>query len=340
MLLIDSLYINNSGGLELLKYLVEYTNKYSIETDFLIDHRCREHFITIKDDRKFVIKASIKSRLNFYKKHSKKYKYIFCFGNIPPNLKVNANVSTYFHNINLLKIPPNSSNRNKIMSLLKQKYIKFYKNNTNRWIVQTNNTKDVLTKVLDEKSEKTLVIPFFQPINTKISVVDSTLRNDYIYISNYTKEKNHTNLIKAWFELYKLGYRLTLHLTLSSIPIELNRLIDEAKKRGIPIINHGFIPKSQVERLLLKSKVTIYPSLNESLGLGIIEALQYGCDVIGPNLPYIHTICKPSSTFDPFSIESIVESVIKYETNKLNRSELLIKNDIDQLFEVILKQYN
>ena len=86
--------------------------------------------------------------------------------------------------------------------------------------------------------------------------------------------------------------------------------------------------------LYRKSVATIYPSHNESLGLGIVEALTAGCDVIGADLPYIYSICKPSETFDPYNPESIADAVVAYERNR-NKSILIARNKIDGFINLL-----
>ena len=115
------------------------------------------------------------------------------------------------------------------------------------------------------------------------------------------------------------------------MPEELNQLLSVCIERGVKIINHGFIPKNEVEKLYSISKATIYPSINESLGLGIVEALNYGCDLIGADLPYIHSISQPSVLFNPFDVNSIVEAVILYESGNCQKSKLKIYDSIDNL---------
>lgn len=44
MLLLDSLYINNSGGKILLDYLVEILETHKIPTYYLFDERCKGDF--------------------------------------------------------------------------------------------------------------------------------------------------------------------------------------------------------------------------------------------------------------------------------------------------------
>ena len=103
------------------------------------------------------------------------------------------------------------------------------------------------------------------------------------------------------------------------------------------MINHGVIPFNEVFDLYKQSKAIIYPSHNESLGLGIVEAITAGCDVIGSDLPFLHSICKPSQVFDSFSAESIADAVMKYEQGGTQKSELTIYNHIDELIELLNK---
>ena len=91
----------------------------------------------------------------------------------------------------------------------------------------------------------------------------------------------------------------------------------------------------QVIELYGMSKAIVYPSHNESLGLGIVEALVAGCDVIGANLPYIHSICHPSVVFDPYNPESIADAIEEYEKEENHKSVLTIYNHIDELIELL-----
>lgn len=336
MILIDALYINNSGGLELLKYLIEYIEQNNISAYYLLDKRCENSFLNIPKNRKTVLEASFINRRRFYKKIPNSINSVLCFGNIPPTMPKKVTIYTYFHNINLLVIPRGGSLKQYLFNKLKQIFILYFKSNTDKWIVQTTYTKNALCENLKISEEYCLVLPFFRPLDNLFSL--SRNRQDYIYVSNYVKEKNHENLIYAWNILYKLGYNLRLHLTLSNIPLRLDNLLKKSIENGTPIINHGFVPKEKLGKLYLQSKATVYPSFNESLGLGIIEALQYGCDVIGSNLPFIGAICKPSGVFNPYDVDSIVESIVNYETKKRNHSKLLINDNLPELIELLDKQ--
>lgn len=333
MLLIDSLYINNSGGLTLLKYLVKEIQKFNTDIFYLIDHRCSSHFLDIPDNKKCIMKASLLSRYNWYRKYGRNYKKIFCFGNIPPPIKLKCTVYTYFHNINLLNIPLTEPIKIKIISATKRFIFCRFKKNTDYWIVQTSNTKNELIKHLWENPQKVKILPFYNIEGAdKCGKLD---RDGFIYASNYTRQKNFEFVIKCWDMMAEHGYTPTLHLTLNYIPPQLLQLINCANKKGAKIINHGHLDTNELFSLYRKTKALVYAATNESLGLCIIEAIENGCDVIAPDLPYVYCICNPSSVFTLFSIKSFVKALQKYESEP-STTENLSTNKINELLNLLI----
>ena len=55
----------------------------------------------------------------------------------------------------------------------------------------------------------------------------------------------------------------------------------------------------------------IFPSLNESLGLPLIEANLYKLPIIASDLDYVYDVCEPSLTFDPYSEEDIFKKILE-----------------------------
>ena len=128
MILIDSLYINNSGGFRLLEYLIRELNKKQIDYFLLADARCMGKF----DECEYVsyMPASLWERRKFYKVKYGHFSSVLCFGNIPAPVKMEAPVYTYFHNINLLTLAETHSFAQKMKSWLKREVFRFYKNNS------------------------------------------------------------------------------------------------------------------------------------------------------------------------------------------------------------------
>ena len=142
-------------------------------------------------------------------------------------------------------------------------------------------------------------------------------------------------MLEAWHILRERGLNQTLHLTISSASYSFLKKLEDAIKSGLSIVNHGSIPFYEVINIYTKCKATIYPSHDESLGLGLLEAIHTGCDVIASDLPFVHAICKPSATFKVKSPESIANAIINYEKNIFYHSELTINNEINSLIQLL-----
>lgn len=333
MLLVDSIYINDSGGFQLLNYLISTLIEKNVDFFLLADMRCEGKFDNCRSVN--YMKASLWGRKRFYKAHKDSFSSVLCFGNIPAPIKMKVPVFTYYHNINYLTLKGLASKMVTLKSLAKREVYRHYKNNTDYWIVQTTNTKDALTHYLRVEEKKVLIMPFYYlPVSLK-NIANVPHGDDYVYVANYTGSKQHEELLVAWEILHEKKIDKVLHLTVPETKKDfLNRVL-AVQKKGVKIVNHGFVPFENVIKLYAKSKAIVYPSLNESLGLGIVEAIEAGCDVIGSDLPFIHSICKPSQVFNPYSATSIADAVAKYEKGECVRSELTIINHIDDLIELV-----
>lgn len=335
MILIDSLYINNSGGLRLLEYLVDELRMRNIKLQLLADSRCRGVFDDLTDVEYY--DASLKIRKKIYSQDLSNYSVVLCFGNIPPLRRLSVPVYTYFHNINLLTLAEAHSINVKAVSWLKREVFKHYKKNTDYWLVQTSNTAKELIDHLGESPERVKLMPFYELPEGVSEIAKQPHGEDYVFVAVDVPGKSHKELLEAWDILHKKGVDKTLHLTVQD-GSPLVEKIKGAQNEGVKIVNHGVIPFPEVFNLYKQSKAIIYPSHNESLGLGIVEAITAGCDVIGSDLPFLHSICKPSGVFNPYSAESIAEAVMAYENGSTKKSELTIYNHIDELVKLLTNQ--
>lgn len=333
IILVDALYINSSGGLHLLEYLVYELQSRNVLFHLLADSRC----VGIFDNLNSVeyMDASLSKRKRWYKKHVLDFKKVLCFGNIPAPIKLNVPVYTYFHNINLLTLSQANNLKSKAIAWLKREIFRYYKEHTNFWLVQTSNTANELIFHLKERPERVKVMPFYELLDALCILKYGNHGEDYVFVSDYTGAKGHEELLKAWEKLHQMGVDRTLHLTAHERNVTFIEKVKKVNQRGVKVINHGFIPFNQVLGLYKNSKAIIYPSHNESLGLGLVEAIEAGCDVIASDLPFTHSICKPSVVFNPYYVDSIVDAVLKYESGLCRKSELLIHNHIDEMVNLL-----
>ena len=221
--------------------------------------------------------------------------------------------------------------KQKIMFWLKRSYIKSKKRNTDFWFVQTSNTENELITNLNVDKSRVGLYPFYR-IPEKLKLEPN--RTDYIFVGEDSGSKGHRELIDAWKILYDKGVKRTLHLTVSNRSPLYNELMT-TQSQNMGIINHGFIPLEDVFSLYAKCRATVYPSRNERFGLGIIEAMESGCDVIASDLPFVHAICEPSEVFDRRSPSSIADAVIRYE-KVTTKSYKTVGDKVNDMIDVII----
>lgn len=334
MVLLDAIYINNSGGKVLLDYLIENLEASGMHVHYLLDSRVFQNHPKINPGNDVTyLKSGLMSRHAFYKKNGNKFSKVLCFGNLPPSLKLNAKVSTYFHQQLFIKIPDDISLINKITIGIKMMVLHCIKKNTDRWIVQSENVRNGLSEKYNLKKETVQVIPFFPPLPP----VDHVIKNKYkfVYISNVGTHKNHQRLIEGFCKFYdkfKIG---ELGLTISENATFEVGLIKSLQQRGYPIINFGFIGRNELSEIYASSEFLVFPSLSESFGLGLVEAIDSGCKVIGADLPYTYAVCQPSITFNPFSVDEIAEAFEKSLKPDIKPTIAKVHNQIEILIKLL-----
>ena len=63
--------------------------------------------------------------------------------------------------------------------------------------------------------------------------------------------------------------------------------------------------------------------------------MESGCDVIGADLPYVHSICIPLATFEPRSPESIAKAVLQYKDQPCPTKQL-VHDMVDDVIDTLL----
>ncbi|MHB1196539.1 MAG: glycosyltransferase [Lutibacter sp.] len=339
MILIDALYINNGGGKILLDYLIVELESRQLKVHYLLDERIKKSHPEIINNEITYLEASLLNRHKFYKKNSINFSKVLCFGNLPPSLKLKAEVYTYFHQKLFLEIPKEITTKQKIIFQIKALIFKILQKNTDFWIVQTQVMRDnFLAKNSKLNKGKVLIIPFYPSL--KKGTIENRKKDVFIYVSSGSQHKNHVNLLEAFSKFYDDKKTGELHLTIGNEFKELSNLVSKMIAEGYPIVNHGFVPRDLLGTIYGKAAFSIYPSLSESFGLGIIEAIENQCDIIGADLPYTYAVCKPSLVFDPTKIESIAlvfQLAVEINTKP---TEQLVFNEIDKLINILEENEN
>lgn len=334
MILIDALYINNGGGKILLDYLIEEIEKRQIKVQYLLDDRIKNNIPQISKLNEITfIEGNFFKRHRFYIQNKNKFSKVFCFGNLPPTIRLNAQVYTYFQLLIYLSIRKEFSFIDQVKFRLKRLILKNIAKNTNYWIVQSNLVKEKLFQKFQFESVNIIILPFYP----KFGVIEVPVRakHTYFYASNASPHKNHSRLIEVfcqWYDKYKLG---KLTLTVNDDYQSILELIELKQKLGYPIKNIGFVGREELHKEYLSSEFLIFPSLTESFGLGLIEAVECGCKVIGADLPYTYEVCEPSIVFNPEDDESFIQAFENSLSEDVKISIPKIKNNINELINIL-----
>ena len=334
MILIDAIYINSFGGKRILELFIEKILNSNISHHFILDSRLKSKWIEkININDYTLINASHLNRKNFYLKNINRFSSILCLANVPPPIKTSVKTSIFFHNSLLLNpLSHPISFKSRIINFFKFNYIKYYNQNDYNWIVQTSYIYKLLRENLIN-SDQIYTFPIFEE-KTK-SYNSKKITNDFVYVSSGVNHKNHKRLIKAFIDAANnTDKEIKLHITLSKE--ELPKIVF---LKNLKVKFHGTLSINAVYDLYNCCEFAIYPSLLESFGLPLIEAANHDCKVIASDLPYVHEIIEPSLTFDPYSIESISNAILKaIDTDDLPKTKVLVENKLDNFIEFIISQ--
>lgn len=246
------------------------------------------------------------------------YDSILSFNSLPPLIFYNLKLTIFFHNVNLLKLTPHK--KISFRNVLKFFYFRLALFRVSKIIVQTDAVKENIRNILNKNTKIPITVVRYYPwlgipkkLPNKKSL--SQKRNvKFLYVADGAFHKNHLMLMQAWELLSRdFDVKYKLSLTLGDKDAELWELIsDFSLKHELKIYNLGEVPRHEMPSVYKKHDVLIYPSLSESLGLPLLEAQEFGLDIICSELDYAREVCEPSETFDARSFFSVKDAVLRY----------------------------
>jgi glycosyltransferase involved in cell wall biosynthesis len=249
-------------------------------------------------------------------KNRKQIKHVLSFNSLPFLLYSASNTTIFFQNVNLLRSPIASTRE-----FTKSLFFRTFVSNDLKFLVQTSGVAHLLAGVTGKVPE---VVTLLDPEVAKACQASQIRQNKtrgmvikktFFYISGDSGHKNHVNLIYAWklIKDYIPNFNSMLYFTLADGERSTwNRLSKLADLEHLNVFNLGQIDHCQVQKIYTKFDALIYPSIQESCGLPLIEAAHTGCDIIGSEKDYLRDVCTPRETFDPNSPLSIARAVARY----------------------------
>lgn len=109
----------------------------------------------------------------------------------------------------------------------------------------------------------------------------------FAYVGSGQPHKSLETLLAAFAELRAGSPELELELTLprGSVP----------EQPGTKAV--GRLDRREVRALLARASTLVMPSLAETVGLPLLEALDMGCNVVAADLPYAHEVCADAALY-------------------------------------------
>lgn len=289
----------------------------------IFDERARERLsVPVTCNVIYWAKPKVSSRLNaerilhFFLRRDDT---VLCFHGLPLILPSAGRVIVfqqnrlYFGKLALRQFSFRTSIRLAIERLISR----LFRHRVSEYIVQTPSmARDLLHWYGNDNNLKPPTIrisPFMAPLFMQPHEQNAIPEWDFVYVANGEAHKNHLRLLEAWRELAILNIRPRLALTLNACDGGLRKTVNALREEcGAEVHDLGQMPHDQVLALYRRSRALIYPSLEESFGLPLIEAQHMGLPIIAAELDYVRDVCEPVQTFDPQSSHSIANAVLRF----------------------------
>jgi len=144
-------------------------------------------------------------------------------------------------------------------------------------------------------------------------------------VSSFYWQKNLPRLVEAFAQLKQRGSLPHLLLLVGSDGPKVTRfsLLDLGARRGVQdsVICPGIVPHSFIPAFYLNASVTVMPSLSETFGLPVLEAMSCGCPVVTSQMSTMAEIAQDCAVLvDPSNVESIADGIARVlgDTNLRN----------------------
>jgi len=141
-----------------------------------------------------------------------------------------------------------------------------------------------------------------------------------IYVTHPGVHKNHLALVRALPTIVKHEPSASLLLTLdpehahAAYRRQLRMIEGETRRLGVAghVVWLGVLSPDEVHFALRESDLLVFPSLAESFGLGLVEAMAAACPIAASDLPYAHDVAGDAAVyFKPRCPDSIAGCVVE-----------------------------
>lgn len=226
--------------------------------------------------------------------------------------------------------------KNYLIRKTKVHLIRRYIQDVNLIFAQTEDIKDRLITKLNSHNVRVLPTPIGLDLSTKnIKKYFKLPKNRilFLYPASFSVHKNFNIILKVGKLIDSKDLPFTVVLTLKQND---DSLFFHQIKNIKSIINVSTVSLDNMPSLYNQCDALFFPSLLESYGLPLVEAMAFEKPILVSDLDFAHAVCgKAAFYFDPYSPNSIIEVMNSYNINleKLKKKIKVGKEIVDSIPE-------
>lgn len=150
----------------------------------------------------------------------------------------------------------------------------------------------------------------------------------FFFLGNTDPKKNTPGVLKAFSDYLKKTKEDVYLVMLDYEKQALNSILSDINAPELidRIILTGYVVNSDLPSIYNQCEIFLYPSLRESFGIPMLEAMRCGVPVITSNTSSMPEVSGNAAYIvDPYKPEEITNAIIEINTNKQLRDELVAK---------------
>jgi len=153
-----------------------------------------------------------------------------------------------------------------------------------------------------------------------------------LYVSEYGDYKNLTTLLKA-LPLVRRQSVDNFHVVTTADPGQFPDVEIVTREEDKLLATHplvaplvkftGSVPYEEISKLYLESDFFVFPSVAESFGHPLVEAMASGLPIVASDIPICREICGDAALyFNPFDPQDLAEKILVLLNNSNLRKQL------------------
>jgi glycosyltransferase involved in cell wall biosynthesis len=229
------------------------------------------------------------------------------------------------------------TNYQKFGNIYRRLIVPMIMRNSKKIITVSNFEKDCISSFFGFKNNDKLtaeyngVSEYFKPVTDKdylrlIKAKYNLPDQFFFFLGNTHPKKNTKGTLKAFSDFLKRTGSSMKLVMLDYDQEELKKLLVEIGDVNLinKIVLTGYVANKDLPAIYSLSQLFLYPSLRESFGIPIVEAMACGVPVITSNTSSMPEIAGNAALLvDPYSSEEITEAMIKVYKNDILKNSMI-----------------